>query len=297
VSLNRFDEADAVYKRGELRGLVTEGTARSRYLLAFLKGDEAQMAHFASSTVGKRGEEDAMLAAQADTAVWYGKLNEARDLTARAIDSAHRNGVRETAGAYQAEIALFEVDSGNFKQGRADAYTAIKLSPTRNVQEMAALALARAGDTAAAEKLAAELAKSYPADTLLQRYWLPLIQAAVALQHKDPGRAIHLLQTTTSVELSRPSMFPVYLRGEAYLALHDGKHAAVEFQKYIDHRGLVRNSPWGALARLGLARANAMQEDSTTARTAYQNFLTLWKDADLDIPISKRAHAEFVSFE
>jgi predicted Zn-dependent protease len=162
---------------------------------------------------------------------------------------------------------------------------------------MAALALARAGDTAAAEKLAAELAKSYPADTLLQRYWLPLIQAAVALQHKDPGRAIHLLQTTTSVELSRPSMFPVYLRGEAYLALHDGKHAAVEFQKYIDHRGLVRNSPWGALARLGLARANAMQEDSTTARTAYQNFLTLWKDADLDIPISKRAHAEFVSFE
>ncbi len=295
VSLNRFDEADTLYKQAETRGFLTDGSARSRYMLAFLKGDESQMAHFASSAAEKPVDEDAMLAAQADTAAWYGKLNDARDLTARAIDSAHRNGVQETAGAYQAELALFEVDSGDVKQGRADAYTAIKLSPTRNVQEMVALALARAGDTAAAEKLAAELAKNYPADTLLQRYWLPLIHAAVALQHKDPGRAVHLLQTTTSVELSRSSMFPVYLRGEAYIMLHDGKHAAAEFQKFIDHRGLVRNSPWGALARLGLARAYAMQEDSTKARTAYQNFLMLWKDADPDIPILKRAHAEFVN--
>ncbi len=194
VSLNRFDEADALYKQAEARGLLTEGSARSRYLLAFLKGDEAQMAQFASSTAGKPVDEDAMLAAQADTAAWYGKLNDARDLTARAIDSAHRNDLPEPAGAYEAELALFEVDSGNLKQGRADAYAAIKLSPTRNVQEMAALALARAGDTAAAEKLAAELAKTYPADTLLHRYWLPLIQAAVALQHKDPSRAVQLLQ-------------------------------------------------------------------------------------------------------
>jgi len=293
VSLNRLGEAEAVYKQADSHGFLTEGSTRSRYLLAFLKGDEAQMARFTSSTVGKQGEEDAMLAAQADTAAWYGKLNDARDLTARAIDSAHRNGVQETAGAYQAELSLFEVDSGDVKQGRADAYTAIKLSPTRNVQEIAALAFARAGDTAAAEKLATELAKNYPADTLLQRYWLPLIQAAVALQHKEPSRAIHLLQTTTSVELSRPSMFPVYLRGEAYLMQHDGKHAAAEFQKYIDHRGLVRNSPWGALARLGVARSYAMQGDTTKARAAYQYFLTLWKDADPDLPILKRARTGY----
>jgi tetratricopeptide (TPR) repeat protein len=295
VSLNRFDEADALYKQAETRGLVTEGNARARYLLAFLKGDESQMTHFASSTIGKPVDEDAMLAAQADTAGWYGKLNDARDLTARAIDSAHRNDLPEPAGAYQAELALFEVDSGSVKQGRADAYAAIKLSPTRNVQEMAALALARAGDTATAEKLAAELAKTYPVDTLLQRYWLPLIQAAVALQRKNPGRAVQLLQTTASVELSRPGMFPVYLRGEAYLMLHDGKQAAVEFQKFIDHRGLVRNSPWGSLARLGLARADAMQGDTTSARAAYQDFLTLWKDADPDpdLPILKHAQDEY----
>lgn len=293
VSLNRFDEADTLYKQAETRGLVTEGSARSRYLLAFLKGDEAQMARFVSSTVGKPVDEDAMLAAQADTAAWYGKLNDARSLTGRAIESAHRNDLPEPAGAYEAELALFEVDSGNLKQGRVDAYAAIKLSPTRNVQEMTALALARAGDTAAAEKLAAELAKIYPADTLLHRYWLPLIQAAVALQHKDPSRAVQLLQTTTSVELSRPSMFPVYLRGEAYLMLHDGKHAAAEFQKYIDHRGLVRNWPWGALAHFGLARAYAMQDDTTKARAAHQDFLTLWKDADPDLPILKRARAEY----
>jgi predicted Zn-dependent protease len=157
---------------------------------------------------------------------------------------------------------------------------------------MAALALARGGDTAAAEKLAAQLAKSFPVDTLLHRYWLPLIQAAVALQRNDPGRAVKLLQATSAVELARPSMLPAYLRGEAYLRLHDGNRAAAEFQKFIDDRGLVRNSPWGALARLGLARAYAMQNDSMKARIAYSEFLTLWKDADPDIPVLKEAKAE-----
>jgi tetratricopeptide (TPR) repeat protein len=293
LSLNRLDDADALYKQAKELGFQAEGSARSRYLLAFLKGNESQMAESASSAAGKPVDENAMLAAQADTAAWYGKLNDARDLTARAIDSAHRNGIREAAGAYQAELALFEVDSGNLKQGRTDAYTAIKLSPTRNVKEVAALALVKAGDTAAGERLANELTRTYPTDTLLQMYWLPSIHAAVALRRNDPDQASKLLQVTSTIELSRPGLFPVYLRGEDYLRLHDGKRAAIEFHKFIDHRGLVRNSPWGALSRLGLARAYAMQLDSRKARVAYQEFLTLWKDADPNIPILRQAAAEY----
>jgi tetratricopeptide (TPR) repeat protein len=175
VSLNRLHDADAVYKSAEARGVAGEGSARSRYLLAFLMNDEAQMTKFASLTVGKLGEEDAMLAAQAETAAWHGRLNDARDLTRRAIESAHRNDVEETAGAYQAALALFEAETGNPKQGLADARAAMKLSPTRDVKEVAALSLARAGDLTGAEKMATEIGNSFPVDTLVQRYWLPII--------------------------------------------------------------------------------------------------------------------------
>jgi predicted Zn-dependent protease len=143
-----------------------------------------------------------------------------------------------------------------------------------------------------AEKLADELDKNFPLDTMTQRYWLPLIRAAVALQRKDPNRAIELLRVTSGVELASPMLLPAYLRGETHLMLHDGNRAATEFQKYIDHRGLVRNLPWGVLARLGLARAYAMQGDTIKARTKYQGFLGIWKDADSDIPILKQAKAE-----
>jgi hypothetical protein len=151
---------------------------------------------------------------------------------------------------------------------------------------------------ARAEKLAAELDKRFPQDTVVQRYWLPAIRAAVALQRKNPSRAVELLQAASTVELGQPknvSVFlcPVYLRGEAYLMLHDGRAAAAEFQKFIDHRGVVVNFPWGALARLGLARAYAMQENTVKARAGYQDFLNLWKDADPDIPILKQAKAEY----
>jgi predicted Zn-dependent protease len=173
----------------------------------------------------------------------------------------------------------------------------MKLAPDRDVQEMAALALARAGDTAAAEKLADELDKTFPLDTLVQRNWLPVIRAAIALQRKDPNRAVELLQTSSEIELGENRLFPAYLRGEAYLMLHDGKHAAAEFQKYIDHRGGVRNAPWGALGRLGLARAYAMQGDTTKARAAYQDFLTIWKDADPDLPILTQAKDEYARLQ
>jgi DNA-binding winged helix-turn-helix (wHTH) protein/tetratricopeptide (TPR) repeat protein len=329
MALNRLDEAEAVFKQAEERKLW--GGYPLHYWLAFLKGDAAQMAQLVSAAIGKPGYEEWLLAMQADAEGWYGKLKNARELTARAMDSAQQDDAEESAAVYQAEAALREVEAGNREQARAEAKAAVKLAPNRDVREMAALALARAGDTAGAEKLAAELDKAFPLDTLVQRYWLPTIRAGVALERKDPNRAIELLKVASTVELGEPTnlatfLCPVYLRGEAYLMLDDGNRAAAEFQKFIDHRGVVLNFPWGALARLGLARANALeagvgappslrsgqalvgalvpgreghpqgaplQDARAKARAAYQDFLTLWKDADPDIPILKQAKAEY----
>jgi tetratricopeptide (TPR) repeat protein len=336
MSLNRLDEAEAVFKQAEERKLESESLLQDRYWLAFLKGDAAQMAQLVSAAMGEPGSEDLLLAMQADTEGWYGKLKNAHELTGRAMDSAQHNNAKETAAGYQAEAALREGESGNREQARAEANAAVKLAPNRDVRAVAALALARAGDTAGAEKLAAELDKAFPLDTLVQRYWLPTIRAGVALERKDPDRAIELLKAASTIELSSITadltifLCPVYLRGEAYLMLHDGNRAAAEFQKFIDHRGVVMNFPWGALARLGLARAYALeagvgaglvpaqghpqgaglvpaqghpqgaplrQGDTAKARAAYQDFLTLWKDADPDIPILKEAKAEYAKLK
>ena len=298
MSLNRLDEAEAVFEQAEERKLENEQLLQSRYFLAFLKDDTAQMAQLVAAAMGKPGAEDLLLAAQADTEGWHGRLKNAHELTGQAMDSAQHNDAKETAAGYQAEAALREVESGNREEARAEANAALKLAPNRDVRAMAALALARAGDTARAEKLTTELDKTFPLDTLVQRYWLPTIRAGIALERKEPNRAIELLKVASTIEFSSATadltivLCPVYLRGEAYLMLHDGNRATAEFQKFIDHRGVVVNFPWGALARLGLARAYAMQGDTAKAKTAYQDFLTLWKDADPDIPILKQAKAE-----
>ena len=291
-----------MFKQAEERKLESGFLLQNRYWLAFLKGNAVQMAQLVSAATGKAGAEDRLLATQADTEGWYGKLKNAHELTGRAMDSAQHNDAKESAAAYQSAAALREVEAGNREQARAEAHAALKLAPNRDVRAIAALALARAGDTAGAEKLAAELDKAFPLDTLVQRYWLPTIRAGVALERKDPDRAIELLKAASTVELGEPTnlaifLCPVYLRGEAYLMLHDGNAAAAEFQKFIDHRGLVVNFPWGALARLGLARAYALQGDTAKARAAYQDFLTLWKDADPDIPILKEAKAEYAKLK
>ena len=298
TTFNRLDEAEAVYKQAEERKLENELMLQNRYQLAFLKGDAAQMAQLVSAAMGKPGSDDLLLATQADTEGWYGKLKNAHELTGRAMDSAQHHDAKEAAAAYQAAAALREVEAGNREQARAEAHAAVKLAPNRDVRAIAALALARAGDTAGAEKLAAELDKTFPLDTLVLRYWLPTIRAGVALERQDPNRAIELLKVASTIELSEPSQFtvflcPVYVRGEAYLMLHDGNRAAAEFRKFIDRRGVVMNFPWGALARLGLARAYALQGDTAKARAAYQDFLTLWKDADPDVPILKEAKGEY----
>jgi len=302
ISLNRLDEAETVYKQAEERKLGIEWLLQARYWLGFLKGDAAGMSQSFSDAMGKPVTEDLLLATLADTEGWYGKLRNAHELTERAMDSAKRNDDKEGAAAFQAAAALREVESGNRKQARAEAKAAVKLAPTFDVRKMAALALARAGDTEGADKLASELDKTFPLGTVVQRYWLPTIRAAVALERKDPNHAIELLKVASPIELGQPTtltvvLCPAYLRGEAYLMLHNGNRAAAEFQKFIDHRGLVVNFPWGALARLGLARAYALQGDTAKARAAYQDFLTPWKDADPDIPILKQAKAEYAKLQ
>jgi tetratricopeptide (TPR) repeat protein len=307
--LNRLDEADAVYKQAEARKLESEDLLATRYVLAFLKGDAAQLERLASAAMGRPGFEDQLLGTQSDTQAWYGKLQNARELTRRAMDSAEHNDAKETAATYQAELAFCEVEAGNKERARAEANAALKLAPNRDVKAQVALALARAGDAAGAERLAAELDKTFPLDTVVQRFWLPTIRAAIALERKDPNRAVELLKQASAIELGLigAPLGPIYVRGQAYLALGDGNRAAAEFQKYIDHRAVAINFPWGALARLGLARAYALEAQSAQgaaaeparakARAAYQDFLTLWKDADPDIPILKEAKSEYAKLK
>ena len=208
------------------------------------------------------------------------------------------------AGEYQSAAALIEAQAGYTVLAKADTYAALKVerarrgaAPNDEVLMNAALALALTGDTAVAERLEAELDRAFPLDTGFHRLEVPEIRAAVALQRKDPKRVIELLQGTRTIELGDNSLLPAYLRGEAYLMLHDGNAAAAEFQKYFDHRGLVGNFSWAVLSHLQIGRAYALSEDKVKAKAAYQDFLTLWKDADPDIPMLKQAKAEYAALQ
>jgi eukaryotic-like serine/threonine-protein kinase len=298
VNLNQLDEAEATFQQAEKRRLEGEILSRDYYHFAFVKGDTGRETQLTAAAMGKPGIEDVMLAMQANTAAWFGKMAEARELNRRAMDSAAQHDAQETAAAYQAEAALNEAELGDRAQARADARAALKLSPNHDVRDIVVLALASAGDIKAAEKLAAELDKTYPEDTLIRTYWLPTVRAAVALNRGDPERAIEALNASREREFSRPtplaiSMGPVYLRGEAFLAAHRGAEAAAEFQKILDHHGLVFNDPIGVLAHLQLGRAYAMQGETAKAKAAYQDFLAIWKDADPDAAAFKQAKSEY----
>ena len=303
IALNRLDEAEAVIKQAEDRHLESEGSITVRYQLAFLKNDVAEMARVVAAAAGKPGVEDLLLWTQGDTETWNGTVAKGRELTQRAVDLAVHNDAKETAAAYKAEEALREAALGNITQARTAAGETLKLAVNHDTQAVSAVALAEAGEIAAAEKLASELNAARPLDTLVQNYWVPTIRAAVELQRKNPGKAVDLLRSAGPYELGSVlnsgwvSLLPVYVRGQAFLAQHDGKAAAGEFQKFLDHRGIVTNFPLGALARLQLARAYALQGDSAKARNAYLEFLTFWKDADPDIPILKQAKAEYAKLQ
>ena len=201
--------------------------------------------------------------------------------------------------------ALREAEFGNTDQARQGAKAALSLAASRNVQIAAALAYARAADFARAQAMVADLQKRFPTDTLLTNYWLPSIRAAIAISRKNPAQAISHLQVTSPYELSGGAppfssggtMYPAYLRGQAYLETKQWKEAGDQFRNILNHRGLVQNFPLGVLAYLQLARAYAGSGDLAEARVAYQTFLTLWHDSDSDIPIVRRARAEYAQLE
>jgi len=301
INMNRLDDARATYRKMLASNLDYPEAHVCVYAMAVAQGDAAEMRSQVEWAKGKVGIEDILFAQQADTEAFYGRLGAAREFSRRAIESARRAGKKEAAMMWQMNGALRESEFGNWQVARNGAAAALEAASTRDLKTMAALILAQSGDAGHAQKMSDDLARHYPLDTLIDGYWLPTIRAAIELDHNRPAEAIHLLQGAASYELGAvlftadwaAPLHPAYVRGQAYLRLHRGKEAAAEYQKFIDHWGAVRNFPLGALARLGLARAYAMQGESGKAHAAYQDFFTLWKDADPDIPILKRAKAEF----
>jgi eukaryotic-like serine/threonine-protein kinase len=268
------------------------------YRVAFLERNGASMKHELAEAMGKPGMEDWLLHAQSNTEAYYGHLRTARELSERAAEWAKRDEGKESAAWYWGEAALRESEFGKTAAAREAVSRALHLSTGRDVRLKAVLALAEAGSIAQARELADKLNQKFPVDTLMQGYWLPTIRAELELKHNNPSKAIELLRKTLSYELSTEgSMQATYVRGQAYLAAHQGKEAAEEFQKIIAHPGLVLNDPIGTLAHLWLARARAMAGDAAGARIAYQDFLALWKDADPDIPILKEAQQEYAKLK
>jgi eukaryotic-like serine/threonine-protein kinase len=298
AALNRLDEAKATYEQALARKLEKPGLHGNRYLVAFLESDAAEMLRQVAWARGKPEAEDLLLSDHSDTEFYVGHLGEAGELSRQAADVAKRNDQKETAALWLLNAALREAEVGNVAHARKQATAALALASTRDTQILAALALARAGDTARVQTMADDLNKRSPLNTLLNDYWLPTIRAAIELNRKHPEKAVELLEAASGYELGEPSpiggtLYPVYVRGEAYLNAGQGQQAAAEFQKLIDHRSTVQNFVLGALAHLQLGRAFALSVDSAKARAAYQDFFTLWKDADPDIPILKQAKAEY----
>jgi tetratricopeptide (TPR) repeat protein len=316
LALQRFDETRQIIHEGQTRKADDVTLHNALYALAFLGADSAAMAEQQQWFAGRPPEENSGLALASDTEAYAGHLGKARELTKRAVDSAIRADSKETGAGYLAIAAQREAAYGNLAEARQAAAEALKLVPTsQGVKVEAALAFAMAGETARAESMAQDLGKRFPLDTQMQSLWLPAIQAQLALDKKNPASALTALQAAAPpIELGQISfvvniscLYPVYVRGEAYLAAGQGSAAAAEFQKVIDHSGIVWNCWTGALAHLGVARANALQSrtsqgaDADAARVralaAYKDFLALWKDADPDIPILKQAKAEYAKLQ
>jgi len=314
LALQRFDETRQIIHEVQARKLDDFSSHSALYALAFFGADSAAMAEQQQWFAGKP-EENFGLALASDTEAYGGHVGKARELTKRAVDSAIRAESKENGAIWQANAALEQAAYGNTTESQQSAADALKLAPmSQGVEVEAALAFAMAGDTGRAESLARDLGRRFPLDTQMQSLWLPPIQAQLALDKKNPTAALNALQAATSIELGQIAfvnnlscLYSVYVRGQAYLTAGQGSAAAAEFQKILDHSGIVWNCWTGALARLGVARANALQSrtsqgadaDAVRARTlaAYKDFLTLWKDADPDIPILKEAKAEYAKLQ
>ena len=300
--LNRPDKAEAAAKEAHAKGWVN--LTDVLYGIAFYRQDTAEMVRQAARTKDLAGEKDLMLALQADTAAYFGHLREAREFSHRAADFAEQAREKEAATTYRAVSALRESLFGNAAVARRTA-VAKGRSSLRDLDYAVALAFAYTGDAQRAQALTDSLGKAFPEDTIAQFNYLPALRAKLALLRESPQEALHFLEAAAPYELGLPAsglynwpnLYPVYVRGEAHIAAHQGREAAAEFQKILYHRGIVLNEPIGVLAQMQFGRACALQGNTTKARAAYQDFLTLWKDADPDIPILKQAKAEYAKLQ
>jgi eukaryotic-like serine/threonine-protein kinase len=304
LSLDRVEDAAATAREAHTKG-ADSNFAPILYALAFYRNDSSEMALQAAIADSKVGQEDLLLALEADTAAYFGHLGTARELSRRAEDSAERAGEKEVAAGYEAVSALREALFGDAAKALQQATAARERSTGRDTDYAAAVALAYAGDANRAKASADDLGARFPEDTIVRFNYLPTLRAKLAISHSTAQKALDTLRVAVPYELGLPAisyynwpnLYPVYVRGEAYLAAHQGSEAAAEFQKILDHRGIVLNEPIGALAHLQLGRAYALQGDITKARAAYQDFLTLWKDADPDIPILHAAKSEYAKLK
>ena len=301
--LDRLGEAENALQRAAARKLEIPEFSIQRYDIAFLKNDKAGMEREATLSQGNSALEDWISQREAFALAYSGRLQQARRMSRRAADLARQTAQLEKVALYEAGTALWEAFFGNAPAARQSALAAVQLSKNRDVQYGAGFALALAGDSSRAQTLADDLEKRFPEDTAVKFTYVPAIRALLALAHREPAKAIDLLQATVPYDLGGPPcaappgyfgmFYPVYVRGLAYLAAHHGVEAAAEFRKILDHRGVVISDPIGALAHLQLGRALVMSGDKTKAKAAYQDFLTLWKDADPDIPIFQQAKSEY----
>ena len=305
IALNRLDEAKATYRQALDHKLNNPFFYIALYLIAFLQNDKAEMAQQVARSADLPGGEDELLSLEADTAAYYGRLRDAREFSRRAMDSAQRAEKRESAAAYSAMSGLREALFGNADEARRRVTLAMGRSAGRDVQYGALLALAYAGDNTKLQVLKDNLGKRFPEDTIVQFNYLPSLRAKFAVSKGNAAAAIENLRADAPYDFAQTdastynwtALYPVFVRGEAYLAAHRGSEAAAEFQKILDHRGIVLNEPIGALAHLGLARAYAMQGSTAKAKTSYQDLFALWRDADPDIPILKQAKGEYTRLQ
>jgi eukaryotic-like serine/threonine-protein kinase len=300
VVSNRLGDARATIQQAQKIG-SDSALHGELYVIAFLESDAAGMSRQLAWAAGKPGIEDLFLGQEADTSAYYGRLADAREFSRRAVASAERADLKETGGDHAADIALIEALMGNKAAARQQAGIALRHSKSRNVQYGAALALALANDSAQARSLADDLARRFPEDTLVQFNYLPTLRAQLALNRKSATQAIDALQAAIPYDLSLPdtmgmlelNLYPVYVRGNAYLAAHRGSEAAAEFNKMLEQRGAVFNELIGALAHLGLARAYALAGDIARSRATYQDFFALWQNADRGISPLAEARTEY----
>jgi tetratricopeptide (TPR) repeat protein len=304
--LDRLREATNALQQAAARKLEIGDFMVQRFDIAFLRGDKAGMEREAALAQGNSGAEDWISDHEAFVSAYSGRLQEARRLSHHAADLARQAAQRDRAALDETGLALWEGFFGNAPAARRSAAAARELSTSREVEYGAAFALALAGDSARSQTLANDLERRFPEDTSVRFSYMPVLRALLALNHHVPSKAIEQLQIAIPYDLGAPrssfhgffgTLYPVYVRGEAYLAAHQGAQAATEFQKIVDHRGIVVSDPIGALAHLQLGRAFALSGNKTKAKAAYQDFLTLWKDADPDIPILKQAKAEYARLQ